>query len=55
MSFGEPTCTPNKGRFVELANELVYKVRGYKAGTGSDGQGMQLCYECRSFWQVTGS
>ena len=25
MSFGEPTHTPNQGRFVELATELVYK------------------------------
>ncbi len=25
MSYGEPSGSPNQGRFVELANELVYK------------------------------
>eukprot|EP00955_Chlamydomonas_euryale_P015418 165150-Chlamydomonas_euryale.AAC.1 len=25
MSYGEPTSTPNAGRFIDLANELVFK------------------------------
>eukprot|EP00983_Pelagomonas_calceolata_P043112 1138770-Pelagomonas_calceolata.AAC.16 len=25
MSFGEPTTTPNGGRFIDLANEVVHK------------------------------
>eukprot|EP00927_Polykrikos_kofoidii_P018855 TRINITY_DN18781_c0_g2_i1.p1 TRINITY_DN18781_c0_g2~~TRINITY_DN18781_c0_g2_i1.p1 ORF type:complete len:1319 (+),score=219.18 TRINITY_DN18781_c0_g2_i1:95-4051(+) len=41
MSFGEPTSDPNNGRFVKLAEQLVYKHNVlYVASAGNNGPGL---------------